>query len=272
MISSITIIGMVFTMMVCIGAPILSLAIMKIKKHAPIKLFLIGISMYLLFVMVIRQIFLFCMVFIFPQITENPALSIFFSLLGNALFEPMEFAIIAKVIGDSMNRGSKAVMVGLGHASAGAILSTGLNCFTYFTMAAYVEEVGVEGALSGLSGTDLTAVQGMINQLSGSPIPFFTMGIDQLCMMTMYACISVLIWMAVSERLDRKWVLIAVGMLTFQHLPVLLGEAGLMPVQGLATAIGVIVAVGIAVVTRKVYKKIEGNKWHNDTLPLRRLR
>lgn len=272
MASSMTIIGMVFTMMVCIGAPILSLAILKIKKHAPIKLFLVGISMYLLFVMVIRQVFLFCMVMVFPQIMENPALSIFFSLLGNALFEPMEFAIIAKIIGDSMNRGSKAVMVGLGHASAGAILSTGLNCFTYFTMAAYVEEVGVEGALSGLSGGDLTAVQGMLDQLSGSPIPFFAMGIDQLCMMTMYACISVLIWMAVSERLDRKWVLIAIGMLTLQHLPVLLGEAGLMPVQGLATAIGVVIAVGIAVVTRKVYEKIEGNKWHNDTLPLRRLR
>ncbi len=272
MISSITMIGMVFTMMVCIGGPILSLAILKIKKHAQIVFFLIGISMNLLFVMVLEQIFLSGTVWVLPSIATTPALSIMLSLLGTGIFEILEFAVIARVAGDYINRGSKAVMFGLGHASASAILSTGLTCFTYFSMAAYIEEVGVEEALSGLTGEDLSAVQGMIDQLNGSPIPFFTMGVDQLCLMAMYACVAVLVWMAVSGRLDRKWVLIAAGMLMLQHLPILLGEAGAMPVQGLSTAIGIVISVAAVVLTRKIYQKIEGNKWHNDALPLRRLR
>ena len=155
MVSSASIMGMTLTMIICFAVPITTMAVLKIRKHAQIFLFLVGISMHLFFVMLLEQLLLNLTVSAFPAM--NAVGYSILSAITAGVFEILEFALISKVLRDTLDRGSRALMFGLGHATSNALLSSGLTSLTYYTIAMLVSTEGAETLTKGLSGEELEA-------------------------------------------------------------------------------------------------------------------
>ena len=65
---------MVFTLLICFVLPILAMGVLKIRMRAQILLFLVGISMHLVFVMLLERLFMSLTIQAVPGIGENAVL------------------------------------------------------------------------------------------------------------------------------------------------------------------------------------------------------
>lgn len=272
MISDFAILGMVFTLLICFVLPILAMGVLKIRQKAQILLFLAGISMYLVFVMILERLFISLTIQVVPAFGENAALYTVLAVLAAAIFESLEFALIARLLQEHMDRGSRAVMFGLGHGGANAALSSGLTSITYYSIAIIANTEGADYLTEKLSGEELTVMQNMIEQVQADIPVFYISGVQQLLMMMVYCCAAVIMWMAMTGRLPRKWAAASAGMIALIHLPIELGSTGIFPSYWISPIVCLLIGIVTVVFTRKLYIKIEGKRPRQERMPVRRLR
>ena len=272
MVSNIAILGMVFTLLICFVLPILAMGVLKIRMRAQILLFLVGISMHLVFVMLLERLFMSLTIQAVPGIGENAVLYTVLAVVAAAVFESLEFALVARLLQDHMDRGSRAVMFGLGHGGANAALSSGLTSITYYSVAVIANAEGAEYLTQDLSGDELTMMQGMLEQVQADFWVFYISGVEQLMMIMVYCCAAVVMWMAMSGSLPRKWASVSAGMIALLHLPMELGSSGLFPNVWVAPILCLIIGIATVVFTRRLYVKIEGKHPRQEKMPARRLR
>lgn len=262
MVSTVTVMGMVFTMLVCTIAPLLTLAFLKSRKRAPILYFVIGIVMHLLFVMVAERFFLDVVLSSAPGIAQDPILHSFLEALFVLVFEGGEFALILHIFRENIVRGSRPLQFAAGHSFSNAVLSSGLSNITYFTVANMVSTQGREFMTQGLSGAELDSMNSMLDYVQGDFLPFYLDGVNQLSMMFLYGCLAVLLWMAMSSRLPRWWAAVALGAFFLQRLVLSLGNNGALSPLWMVSAIALGLMIIAVVVTRQIYLKKEGT--HSD--------
>lgn len=272
MVSDIAILGMVFTMLISFVLPILAMGVLKIRKRAQILLFLVGISMHLVFVMLLERLFVSLTIQVVPVLGENPALYSALAVVAAGIFQSLEFALVARLLQEHMDRGSRAVMFGLGHGGINAALSSGLTSITYYSVAVIANAEGADFLTKDLSGDELTMMQGMLEQVQSDFWVFYISGVEQLMMIMMYCCAAVIMWMAMTQRLPRKWAAGAAGMIAVFRIPVELGNNGLFASIWVSPVLCVILGVAMVVFTRKLYVKIEGKRPREARMPVRRLR
>lgn len=272
MVSNLSILGMVVTLLICFVLPILAMGVLKIRMRAQILLFLAGISMHLMFVMLLERLFVSLTIQAVPAFGENAALYSTLAVLAAAIFESLEFALIARLLQEHMDRGSRAVMFGLGHGGANAALSSGLTSITYYSVAIIANADGADSLTKGLSGDELAVMEGMLKQVQAESWLFYISGVEQLMLMMAYCCAAVIMWMAMTDRLPKKWAGAAAGMIALLHLPMELGSNGVFPNIWVAPILSVVFGVLAVVFTRKLYVKIVGKLPREERMPVRRLR
>lgn len=272
MISNLTILGMVFTILVCFVLPLIVMMVLKIRMRAKILLFLAGISMQILFVMLLERLFISLMARTTPAFVENDFLYPLVLSLAAGIFESLEFALAVRILRDHMDGGSRVVMFGIGHGGANAALSSGLTSMTYYSVAVIANANGKDYLTQGLSGDELTFMQGMLDYLDSSSWPFYISGIEQFALMMVYCCAAVIMWMAMTERLSRKWAGASAGMIFVFHLFMNFGNYEVSLNSLVSAALCLLIGIAAVVFTRMLYVKIEGDHPRQERMPVRRLR
>ena len=256
MVSDITLIGIFLTILFSIGVPIAALLVPKIRKRAKILLFLVGVSMHLLFVMLLERFFLGAMAGFFPAVAQNPWLYSLMSGAAAMIFETAEFVLIIRALLPQLERGSQPMMFAMGHAASNGTLSAGLTAMTYYSIGVIVNTDGAEELTKGLTGDELAFVNGMIQDITGDYLPFYINAVNQLLLITMYACLAVMLWLALGGYLEKKWVAVAAGVFFLLRFLMDLGNTGginLWVSAGLSFA----VTVAFAFLTRRMYVQTE---------------
>lgn len=248
MVSTVTVMGMMFTMVVCFVIPLFLLAYFKARKRAQILLFVIGISLQITFVVVLERL---CVGFLssVPAIGGNPVAYAATAAVAAGIFETAEFAIAFRVLKPYLHRVSQPMMFASGHAGANAMISAGMSSLTYYTFSLVVSQSGEEFLTQSLKGEELQYVQDMIAYVQGDPLQFYLNGVDQILMIALYVSVGVLLWMAMSGYLSTKWVVSMPVLLILQRLPLEMGSAGVFPSLWMGTAIAgavTILAVALA--------------------------
>lgn len=268
MISNFAILGLVFTVVVCFVVPLIAMAVLKIRMRAKILLFLAGISMQVLFVMLLERLFISLTVRAVPAITQYDSLYPIVMVLVAGIFESLEFALVVRVLRDHINAGSQAVMFGMGHAGANAVLSMGLTSIAYYSVAVIANANGADALTEGLSGEDLFFMQSMLEFMQSDAILFYISGVQQLMLIMVYCCAAVIMWMAMTERLSRKWAGVSVLMIAMITFFIQLDTRN----YWIMLAFSLIIGIASVVFTRMLYVKIEGDHPRQERMPVRRLR
>lgn len=203
-VSTASIIGMLFTLLISLIVPIAACIVLalKWKKKVRISSFFIGACTFILFAMILERIF---HTFIFritgTLITGNTWLYAVYGGLAAGLFEETGRLVAMKFfMKDTLNR-ENAILYGVGHGGIEAILLIGL---TYVNNLIYSLLIN-SGALTNLLSTyDADAQQTVIQQLNvlGTlpSLQFYLAGIERIGAMLFHVVLSYLIYLAVSRN------------------------------------------------------------------------
>ncbi len=272
MVSTVTVMGMIFTLIVCFVVPLFFMAYLKVRKRSQILLFFIGVSLQITFVLVLERLCVGVLSSL-PAVGQDPAVYAGVSAAAVGIFETAEFAVAFRILRPYLHRISQPLMFSAGHACANAVFSAGLSSLTYYTFSLVVSEKGEEFLTQSLTGDELQYMQDMIAYVQGDSLPFYLNGADQLLIMVLYACIGVLLWMAMSGYLPAKWVVGVPVMLVLQRLPIELASGGVLFSQWLGTAMaGVVTVVAVVLVWKLAAQLPEEAKAAGNKISSRRLR
>lgn len=242
MVSTVTVMGMIFTLIVCFVVPLFFMVYLKIRKRAQILLFFIGVSLQITFVLLLERLCVGALGAL-PAIGKNPVVYAVVSAVAVGVFETAEFAVAFRILRPYLHRVSQPLMFSTGHACANAVFSAGMSSITYYTFSLVVSEKGEEFLTQSLKGEELQYMQDMIAYVQGDFLPFYLNGVDQLLLIVMYCCVGVLLWMAMSEYAPSKWTAGVPVLLILQRLPIELGSTGALSTQWLGTVMAAVVTV-----------------------------
>ncbi len=210
-VSTASIIGMIFTLLISLIVPIAAciVLVLKWRKKVRISSFFIGACTFILFAMILERIF---HTLIFRAtgtlITGNVWLYALYGGLAAGLFEETGRLVAMKyVMKDTLSR-ENAILYGVGHGGIEAMLIIGL---TYINNLLYSLLIN-SGALPNLlSAYDADTQQTLVQQLSvlGS-LPsqqFYLAGIERIGAMLFHIVLSYLIYLTVRKNNLRLYVL-----------------------------------------------------------------
>lgn len=271
MVSTVTVMGMMFTLVMCFVVPLFALAYFKSRKRVQVLLFFIGVTLQVLFVLLLERM---CVGLLssLPAVSGSPNLYAVASAAAVGIFETAEFAIAFRVLRPYLRRVSQPLMFITGHAWANAALSSGMSSLTYYTVSLLVSQNGEEFLTQSLSGDELEYMQGMIAYVQGDALPFYLNGIDQLLIMVLYGCAGVLLWMVMTGYLPAGWAAAMPVLLFCQRLPLELSSGGIISAPWMATAAAAAAAAIGAALVWKLWENLPQEAKGAGKAAARRLR
>ncbi len=203
-VSSASIGGMIFTLLVTVIVPIVAyiITVLKWKGKVRISSFFIGAASFILFAMVLERI-LHTVVFRFTGtlFQDNIVLYAIYGGLAAGLFEETgRFLAMKYCIRDHLNR-ENAILYGIGHGGTEAILIVGL---TYVNNLIYSLLINSGSLSSLLSAYDTETQQTIITQLgvlgSTASYHYYMAGVERIGAMLLHVALSYLVFLAVRNR------------------------------------------------------------------------
>ena len=207
---SITSIGaMLFTLLISFVLPIVLIIVVKRKTGAPVLNAFVGAGIFILFVLILEQI-LHWLVLSYTPVAQIPAAYILYGCLAAGVFEEtgrfFAFTVLKRKEPDT--KLGNALMYGVGHGGAEAILLVAGSTASTLFLALLLNVGGVEGLTAGMTGETLaTAMEDLTRLTTTSSLLYMMPGLERLVALCLHIALSVLVWMTVTGRLskiDRK--------------------------------------------------------------------
>lgn len=212
-VSMVSITGIIFSMVISIGLPIVLLIWAKKKLHAQISAMGIGAAAFVLFALILEQTLHSIMLNATGNLlTENIWLYALYGGLAAGLFEETgRFVAMKYWMKKSLSR-ENAIMYGVGHGGVEAVLIVGITCINNLVSALMINSGQMEQTLSAIEdgqGKEL-AMQAYAALCTTPGYQFYLAGIERISAIVLQICLSYLVYRAVKYG-EKKFFLLAVG-------------------------------------------------------------
>lgn len=254
-ISAASIIGMIFTLIISAGLPITLGIIVYKKTHAKISSCFIGCGIFVVFALILEKI-LHAIVFAVTgnALQNNIFLYGLYGGLAAALFEETGRLVAMKFFMKKDLDRENALMYGVGHGGAEAILIVGLTYINNLIISFMINTGGIQLTMSQLDSAMQETAYRQLQALWQTPAYHFYMaGVERLSAIVLQICLSVLVYKCV--KTGQKKFYAGALMLHFVVDFVTVVTAGLgMPIWAVEIEIVVIVAI-IAWGVARIYSR-----------------
>lgn len=259
-ISAASIIGMVFTLAVSTGLPIILGIIVHKKTHAKISSCFIGAGIFVAFAMILEQIVNAIVLAVTGTVIRGSSfLTALYGGLAAALFEETgRLAAMKYCMKKNLDKGN-ALMYGVGHGGAEAILIVGLVYVNNLITSVMINTGGIQLTMAQLDPEIQEAAYRQLQPLWQLPANgFYLAGVERMSAIVLQISFSVLVYKFVNTRQKKffAWALMLHFLVDF--VTVVTAGAG---VPSWAVELEIIVmAVVIALSVAGIYRhdKIEG--------------
>lgn len=236
--------GMVVSLIVSVGLPIVLLIVIRKKTKARISSFFIGSATFVVFALILEQILhMVVLKNTGTLLTGNIWLYALYGGLAAGIFEETGRYLAMKFCMRKNLNKQNAIMYGAGHGGIEAILIVGLSSISNIITAAMINNGQLLTALS-VSGVDEATYQSTISQLSAlwtTPSwQFYVTGLERISAIIFHIAASYLVYLAVRNK-KISWYLLAVlahflmdaiTVVTANYLPILAVELVLLAFCG----------------------------------------
>ena len=252
-VSMLSITGIIFSMVISIGLPIVLLVWARWKLHARMGALGAGVGAFVLFALILEQM-LHSIVLnaTGTLLTDNVWLYALYGGLAAALFEETGRLVAMKHWMKKSLSKENAVMYGVGHGGVEAVLIVGLTCINNLVSALMINSGQIEQILSATAdGEGKELAMQAYNTLCTTPgYQFYLAGVERITAIVLQICLSYLVYRAVKYG-EKKFFLIALGIhFLVDAVTVLL--ANLISLIVLEAVLVVVVAV-LAVMVKRMY-------------------
>lgn len=201
MVTNSTIISIVISLLITVGAPIILLFIFKKKFSISGKVLLIGMLTFFLFAMVFESIahFLFLSVIESTKtLLENPWLFMLYGGLMAGIFEEVGRYIMMKYTLKQYRQWKDGLAFGLGHGGIEAILLVGVNNVVMLVFALMINNGMFDTLISGQSEDAFAPIKDQL--VNSSSTLFLLGGIERLSVIAIQIGLSVFVLYAVRKK------------------------------------------------------------------------
>lgn len=212
-VSMVSITGIIFSMVISIGLPIVLLIWAKKKLHAQMGALGAGAAAFVLFALILEQTLHSIMLNVTGNLlTENIWLYALYGGLAAGLFEETgRFVAMKYWMKKSLSR-ENAIMYGVGHGGVEAVLIVGMTCINNLVSALMINSGQIEQTLSAIEegqGKEL-AMQAYTTLCTTPGYQFYLAGIERISAIVLQICLSYLVYRAVKYG-EKKFFLLAIG-------------------------------------------------------------
>ncbi len=206
-VSTTSLIGMIFSLILSFGLPIVLLILVKIKLKASLTSFIIGCATFIVFALVLEPI-LHSVVLTATGtlLTDNIILYGLYGGLAAALFEETGRLIAMKFfMKESLNK-QNTIMYGIGHGGIEAILLVGLTYISNLLSAFMINSGALQASMELVDAELQQTTFEQIKVLWELPAwQFYMAGVERLIAITLQIALSVLVYKAVSLKSRPYW-------------------------------------------------------------------
>ena len=201
-VSTLSILGMCFSLIISIGVPI-GLMIYAFKKmNAKLIWFVIGAVTFVLFALILEQLLHYVMVNRFGEaLTGNLILKAVYGGLAAGIFEEVGRFVSMNLFKKKALNKQNAFMYGVGHGGIEAILIVGLTSISNLVTSIMINQGTFEATLSGLDPQVKEQTMAQISLLwTTNPLDFYLGGVERICAIVLHICLSYIVYKAVKEH------------------------------------------------------------------------
>ena len=256
-VSAANIIGMVFSLVVSVGLPIVLGIIVYKKTHAKVSSCFIGAGIFVVFALILEQILhVIVLAIMGPDFQSKTVLFGLYAALAAGLFEETGRLVAMKFfMKKNLDKGN-ALMYGVGHGGVEAILLVGLTYVNNIVIAIMINTGTIQLSMSQLEPAMQKATYQQLQPLWMSPsYVFYMAGVERVAAVILQICLSVLVYKCVKTG-QKKFIAGAI-LLHFLVDFVTVVTAGFgMPMWVVEIEVVVIAAI-IAWGVVKIYRKDE---------------
>lgn len=198
MVSTASLIGIVFTLTIATMLPVAALIIIKIKYKTSLLAALVGAAGFVTFALILEQLLHSLVI---PQLMGNALLYCVYGCLAAGVFEETARLVGFKILAKTKIEGSlgNAVMYGIGHGGIEALLIVGMVYFNNLVISLGVNAIGVDKLAqeAGSAGASIiNAANQLISVQSGI---FYIAGLERILAMALHLGLSLLMWLCVTK-------------------------------------------------------------------------
>lgn len=208
-----TISGMVFSLIVAIGGPIVLCIFIRKKYKADMLPFFLGCGTFFAFAMVLEQLLHLVVLFHLGTVSDLLASNVWlyaaYGGLAASLFEETGRFLTMKILmKKSLNR-ENALMYGAGHGGFEAILILGITSINNLVSAVMINSGSLISTLP--EGTDVEQLLTTLSPLWTVPVwQFYLGGVERIMAMAIQIALSLLVYQAVRYRKRRHLFFLAI--------------------------------------------------------------
>ncbi len=231
-----SIIGMIFSLILCIGVPVLACLFLRKKCHAEISGLLMGALTFIVATMVLEQM-LHTVVFMAAGeiINNNIWLYALYGAAAAAVFEECARYFVMKRFLQRRNQLTRenALMYGVGHGGIEAILVTGFAYVNNIITSYLINSGGITANLEALDEANRALALQSLEVLGNTDsLMFYLGGIERVLAFALQIALSVLVYRA-AKLGQRQYLILALAIhfgvnfitvLLAQYLPVAAAE------------------------------------------------
>ena len=252
-------IGMVFTLIISIGLPIVIGIIVYKKTHAKASSCFIGAGVFVVFALILEQIMHAIVLAVNPAFQNRTVLFGLYAALAAALFEETgRFIAMKFFMKKSLDKGN-ALMYGVGHGGVESVLLVGLTYVNNLIIAIMINTGGIQLTMSQMDSALQETTYQQLQALWQTPAYHFYMaGVERMAAVILQICLSVLVYKCV--KTGQKKFYAGAFLLHFIVDFVTVVTAGFgMPVWAVEIEVVVIMAI-IAWGVARIYRKDEADQ------------
>ncbi|MBQ7864328.1 MAG: YhfC family intramembrane metalloprotease [Lachnospiraceae bacterium] len=206
-VSTASLIGMIFSLILSIGLPIVLLILVKIKLKANLTSFVIGCATFIVFALMLEPI-LHSVVLTATGtlLTDNIILYGLYGGLAAALFEETGRLIAMKFfMKESLNK-QNSLMYGIGHGGIEAILLVGMTYISNLMTAFMINSGALQASLESVDAVLQKDTFQQVKLLWELPSwQFYMAGIERLIAVLLQIALSILVYKAVAKKNRTYW-------------------------------------------------------------------
>lgn len=259
-ISAASMLGMVVTLIIALGLPVVLLVLVYKKTKAKISSFFIGCGIFVLFALILEQIMHVIVLTVTGTfLTDNIILYGLYGGLAAALFEETgRLAAMKFFMKKNLNK-QNALMYGVGHGGIEAIIIVGLTYVNNLLTAVMINSGSLQATLAILDEGMQQATFEQLKALWELPAwQFYMAGVERAIAITLHIALSIFVYKAVKSGRKLFWLLAFFLHFAVDFLTVVISGYG-APVWVIEVVLLVMV-IFIALYARKLYgEDTEGN-------------
>lgn len=222
------------TVLIVVGTPIGLVIWYKLKSGLGFKPILTGATCFLVAAVVLERLLHMLVFSLFPTLPYNPAAYVAYGALAAGVFEEVARYVGLKMLCKNEQPNLQTGLgYGIGHGGIEALLLIAPYCVNNFIIVLQLFWGNADGLLADVPADSLAVAQGQLQALAAtSPLEMLVPGIERLITMIFHIVLSILVWMVVTGRLKKLWLLGAILLHALCDVGAALYQVGLLSIWG----------------------------------------